>query len=361
MSLSILAKKACVGVDIGHKFIKIVQVDRSGPVWKLIAWTHVPTPSDSVKEGQILDSDAVGLAIKTALKEAKINASHANISVAGGSVIVRNARVPKMTDATLRKSIRYEAARYVPASIEDSFIDFEIRGTAPDGQMEVQIVAAPKTLVNSRIRACQIADLKVDAVDIETFAMHRTIVESDESSALNSMTVALIDVGAMTTTVSVVLRGMFTMSRTIPHGGQTLTEALKAYFKLTDADAESGKGQLDLNPLLQEREMDNPPLRVLQPHVDDLVREIRRSLNYYQSQQSEAGHSDPVTHLVIAGGGARLGGLTSYFSHKLGIPSICRGVLDHPRIVAPAGLTDSSGMEFTVAAGLAMKPNDKAA
>ena len=145
------------------------------------------------------------------------------------------------------------------------------------------------------------------------------------------------------------------MVRTIPQGGQTWTDALKAYFKLSDEDAESGKAQLDLTHLLMEPQPDNPPLRVMQPHVDDLVREVRRSLNYYQSQQSELGQTNPVTHLVVSGGSARIGGIAAYFSNKLGIPSMCRGVFDNPKVLGPNGPSAHQGLELAVASGLAMR------
>lgn len=358
---SLFGKKSHVGIDIGHQAIKFVFGEKNGGLWKLSHFVSVPTPADSVKDGVVIDSEAIGLTIKSVLKEHKINASSCALAVSGASVIVRSVRVPKMNEVTFRKSIRYEASRYIQASVDDSYIDCEIVAQHPDGQMEVQIVAAPKQLVSSRVRAAEFADLTVDSVDVETFAAHRALIESDESNALNQMTVALIDIGFSSTTVSVVSHGVFTMSRTIAHGGQTWSEALKTYFKLSDQDAENGKAQLDLTPLLAEAQMDNPPLRVLQPHVDDLVREVRRSLNYYQSQQTEGGPKDPITHMVLTGGASRLGGIATYFSNKLGIPAICRGVFDNPLVVGRSTDGSQNGLEFAVAAGLAMIQQGKAA
>lgn len=355
MSFSLFSKKSIVGIDIGHNAIKVAQVEKVGPAWKITAVASCPTPHDTVKEGQIYDPDTVGIAIKTLLRNSRINATTSVLGVSSSSVIVRSVRMAKMNEETLRKSIRYEAGRYVPTSADDSYIDFQIMDQLPDGQMEVQMVAAPKTLINSRIRAVECADLDVEAVDVDAFAMHRSLIETDESNALNNMTVAIVDIGAMLTTVSVANRGAFSMVRTISQGGQTWTDALKTYFKLTDEDAESGKAQLDLTHLLQEPQPENPPLRVMQPHVDDLVREVRRSLNYYQSQQSEIGQANPVTHLVVGGGSARIGGIAAYFSNKLGIPAMCRGIFDNPKVLAPAGPSGTQGLELSVASGLAMR------
>lgn len=349
-------KKSFVGLDIGSKAIDVVQIERNGSQWRLARVAEVATPPEAIKEGVVLDTAEVGLAIKMALREAHVSATSAVIGVSGGSVIVRTVRIPKMPEATLRKSIKYEAGRYVPSSIEDSYIEFEILGETEDGQMDVLIVAAPKDIVESRIAACEAAGLEVEIVDIEAFAMYRALVEASESFSAEEETIAIVDVGAETTNVSVVSNGAFSMTRSIQHGGDILTNALKSYFKLSDEDAESGKNQLNIADLTAEGAAENPPLRVIQPHVDELIREIRRSLNYYQSQQTESGESKPVTKLILSGGGARLNGLDQYMSHKLGLPVEKIGVLDNPRFVFGGHSDPGSGLELAVASGLAMRP-----
>jgi len=294
------------------------------------------------------------------LKDNQINASSAIIAVSGGSVVVRQVRMPKMAEATLRKSIKFEASRYVPSSVEDSYIEFEIIGAADEQQMDVLMVAAPKDVVESRLHACEAAGLSVEAVDIEAFAMYRALVEADLDHEWFNSTIALVDVGSATTNISVVSHGVFAMTRSIPQGADTLTQALKSYFKLSEEDAESGKSQLDLRELLEEgKPKENPPLRVLQPHVDDLVREIRRSLNYYQSQQQE-GASKQIDHILLTGGGAKLNGLAEYFGHKLSIETTLHDVFANPRFMLSAN-SNESGLDLTVASGLAMRAHPKAA
>lgn len=361
MQLNPFKKPSFVGVDIGHKTITLVQIDKVGNSgWKITRAGSVPTPTDSIKDGVVAEPDVVGIAIKQGLKDLRISASAAIVGVSGGSVIVRTVRVPQMNELMLRKSIKYEAGRYVPSSIEDSFIEFEIMGEAPDNQMDVLIVAAPREIVLSRVQALERAGLEVDVVDVEAFAMYRSLVESDETSILHQMTMAMVDIGSTTTTVSVVSKGTFAMTRTIPQAGQTWTDALKAYFKLTDEQAETGKAQLNLAPLTTDQVLDNQPLRVLQPHVDDLIREIRRSLNYFQAQQTESGQQNPVTHLVVSGGGAKLAGLGEYLSHKLGIQVFCIGVLDNPKFTYLGTEEVGNGIDLAVASGLAMRAFAKA-
>jgi len=249
MGLNPFKKPSYVGIDIGHHAIKAVQIDRVGQGWKISRAGWVRTPEDSVKEGVVVDAPAVAAAIRQVMRESHIAATAACIAVAGGSVVVRNVRIPKMPEATLRKSIKYEAGRYVPSSVEDSYIEFEIVGEADDNQMDVLIVAAPKEIVESRVKACEAAGLEVEVVDVEAFASYRCLLECDPANAYQGQTIAIVDIGGSTTSMSVISQGTFAMARSLSQGGQTWTDALKNYFRLSEDDAESGKAQLDLSEL----------------------------------------------------------------------------------------------------------------
>lgn len=362
MGLIPFKKQTFVGIDIGHHAIKAVQVDRSGGMFKISRIGWVRTPDESVKEGVVIDPTSVGMAIKQLLRESHISATAACIAVAGGSVVVRTVRIPKMPEATLRKSIKYEAGRYVPSSVEDSYIEFEIVGDADENQMDVLIVAAPKDIVESRIKACEAAGLDVEIVDVEAFAAYRALLESDPNNAYQGKTVAIVDIGGSTTSMSVITDGAFSMARSLSQGGKTWTDALKNYFRLSEEDAESGKAQLDLSELTSdEQPRENPPLRVVQPLIDDLIREVRRSLNYFQSQAQEGGGGKAVDTVVLSGGAAKLPGLANYFAHKLGIPTVSLGALDNAKFSFAGPGEAGHGLDLAVASGLAMRPAGRAA
>lgn len=356
-------KPVFVGIDIGCYTIKAAQVERVPTGWRVSKVCTALTPLDSVKEGVVVDPTVVGVAIRQMLREAGISANLAAVAVAGGSVVVRPVRMPKMTEATLRKSIKFEAGRYVPSSAEDSLIEFEIIGDTEDGQMDVLMAAAPREVVESRVKACEFAGLDVECVDIEPFCSFRSLIEADPSHEYLDQTIAMVDIGGATTNMSVVSNGVFAMARSLPQGGQTLTDALKSHFRLSDEDAESGKAQLDLVDLMDENApRENPPLRVVQPHIDDVIREVRRSLNYFQAQGAEgnqqARHVDLV---VLTGGGAKMPGIAEYFTHKLGMKAVVAGVYDNSRFISAEVGEQDHGYELSVVTGLAMRGVGKAA
>ena len=176
MSLKLMSKKSYVGLDIGHHMIKVVQLERTPVGWRLTRIGSIRVPENEIKDGIIMDPHGLGASIKELLRNTGITATSAFIAVAGGSVVVRTVRIPKMAEQALRKSIKFEAGRYVPNSVEDSYIEFEIIGTTEDNQMDVLIAAAPKEMVDKRVEACKFAGLDVEAMDVEAFAAYRSLV-----------------------------------------------------------------------------------------------------------------------------------------------------------------------------------------
>ncbi len=381
--MALAKRKGVVGVDLGHAVLKVVQIERGAAGFKVVRTGSAPTPPDSIKDGMVVDPAAVGAALKAALKDAHIHAGHAMVAAAGGTVFVRGVPYPKMTPAMLRESLRFEAGRYIPGSADESYVEAEIlegEGSAAvptdEAHMAIVLVAAPRDLVGSRIAACEAAGLEVHEVDIEAFATYRAVVELDpgrspEGRPFGGRTAALLDLGALKTSVSVIQGGAFVMHRTLPVGGRGLTEALAGYFHLDESDAEAGKAVLDVADLLSGNASDNPPLRVIQPLLDDLVRELKRSFNYFQTQGAqtqgaqtqgarptgEGADAPPagVETILLSGGAARLKGLAGYLEAKLGLPVATAGVYDNPSIVHN-GVHEDAGLDLTVAAGLALRP-----
>lgn len=93
---------------------------------------------------------------------------------------------------------------------------------------------------------------------------------------------------------------------------------------------------------------------ILSPQLDELITEIRRSLEYHASRYPDAA----VRRIVLIGGGARLRNLDAFFTQQLGIPSSVGNPLARlPLRTAQAApdYIDQNGPSFTVALGLALR------
>ena len=372
----VFGKEKIVGVDIGSRFIKAVQAEagRMPGSWRIVKAAVAPTPHDSVRDGIVVDQPAVAGALRAMLSEAGIDANAVVAAISGNSVIVRHIKLPKMPESVLRKSVRFEAAKHISSSVEDSMIEFEITGTVPGeaDKMTVMLVAAPNDMVESRLSALALAGLEPVAIDIEAFALQRALVDLSPTRPGEGTTLALLDIGATTTDVNIIANGLFALTRNIPIAGDSFTQAVKSVAPAADwAELERLKTEVDMSTLLQtDNESEAAALaRTLQPAIDELLREVRRSTNYYQSQLADTANSilpvgttsetsGPVSRIVITGGSAKMRGLEAYMSARLGVPVEVWNPFQNPELDTeqiPQSFIEENHPFLVTGIGLALK------
>jgi len=359
---SFFGKETTVGIDIGSSCIKAVEIEPTANGWTLVNAAVAPTPKEAVKDGTIADILEVSQSIRTLLRDAGIKATGAVCAISGSQVIVRQVQFAKMPEAALRKSIKYEASRYISSSMEDSTVEFEILGDAEEpNQMNVMLVAAPREMIDSRVKCLESAGLEPLVIDIESFALIRSLVEFNATDEYLSKTVALIDIGASHTDVDIVSKGEFALTRNVPIAGDSFTNAIRSLSGGLFDEAEQAKlamtSQIPLDQL-GATEPDNKCWRVVQPLMDELIREIRRSVHFYQSQFPEGSADAAVSKIVLTGGTARMPGLDAYMSSKLNTPTEVAHVFQETAIgtgqVAPQFI-EECGPVLAVCTGLALK------
>lgn len=362
MLSSFFGKETTVGIDIGSSCIKAVEIEPTGNGWTLANAAVAPTPKEAVKDGTIVDILEVSSSIRNLLRDANMKATGAVCAISGSQVIVRQVQFAKMSEAVLRKSIKYEASRYISSSMDDSTVEFEILGDAEEpGQMNVMLVAAPREMIDSRVKCLESAGLEPLVIDIESFALIRSLVEFNATDEYLSKTVALIDIGASHTDVDIVSKGDFALTRNVPIAGDSFTNAIRSLSGSLFDEAEQMKLSMTSQYPIDElasAEPDNKCWRVVQPLMDELIREIRRSVHFYQSQFPEGSADAAVSKIVLTGGTARMPGLDAYISSKLNTPTEVAQVFRTTAIgigQVPADFVEEHGPVLTVCTGLALK------
>lgn len=357
----LLASENVVGVDIGSSSIKLVYADCTMLGTRISHIAMCPTPPGSVKEGIVVDIPEVAAAIQFAMRSGGIKASSAIAAIAGPGVIVRHVQMPKVSEQILRKSIYFEVGKYISAPIEDSVVEFEILGDAEEeGQMNVMLVASPKIMIESRVAALEQAGLDPLAIDIEAFAVYRALLEYNSDASLLDKTVALLDIGASRSEINLVSKGNLALTRTIPIAGYSITNVIKNAENCSESEAEQRKFDLDLTEVVETsgNSTTNPSIKVLQSLIDELLREIRRSINFYQSQLPGGDTEMTIEKMIITGGTSRLKGLAPYTSRRLNIEVVIGNPDIHDLIdLASPGnaINEEDTALLTVAFGLSVK------
>ncbi|GBC91845.1 Cell division protein FtsA [bacterium HR15] len=351
--------KPILAMDMGSTSLKLCIGTLTPSGFTVERLLEVPLPPNALREGLVLEPDTVARALRTALHQAGVRPRSALVAVGGPQTTARPVRLPPMTPEVLRKSIQFEAARYLPSATEEHLIGFEILHSAED-YLEVLLVAAPRSTVDSVMSTIEHAGVEVELVEIQPFASLRTVHALWQDRM--PYVFALLDIGGNHTQISVVRRGTLALTRYIPIAGETLTAALKGYFHFSDEEVNHVKRALHLEELLQTgTPQENPPLRLVQPILDELIREIRRSLNYYQSQvQAKNAHEGRIETLVLTGGGALMRGIAPYFEHRLGIPTQLFNPFEQDSVYLQAEQVHpdqrEQGAQWVVALGTALAP-----
>ncbi|HEY3284642.1 MAG TPA: type IV pilus assembly protein PilM [Armatimonadota bacterium] len=309
---------ATLGIDVGHESIKIVEAQGSPGSIQIALAETLPTPASSVADGLITDPEAVGAAIKEFLRSIGAKATQAVAGVAGPQVNVRPIPMPRMSEADVRRSIVWEAQKHFSFAPEETIVEGEVlRSDDPDAaEMFVMVVTAPRSQVDGQVLALEAAGLEPIVVDIGVFAKVRSLLEFPRREEDLSRTVALVDMGASYTEVSIIQSGLPVWMRVIPLGGSALTRPLVESMAMELADATVAKEQMDAERLGHADDLSTSEALV-QNSLEELMREVRRSINFYNSQMEASEDAVAIERVYLLGGASQMQGMAAYLGESL--------------------------------------------
>jgi type IV pilus assembly protein PilM len=291
-----------------------------------VAVGKTETPEGALENGIVTAPAAVGKAVRGLCDACGVTAAQAVTCVAGSMVIVRKIDLPAVSPAQLSQIIRLEAQKYIPYDVADSLIEHQLLGPAPGdaGRVEVMLVAAHRDLVEGRVQALEEARLEPLVVDVEPYASVYALVENPPETAGPGRTLALIELGASHTEVTLVAGGQFALTRTIPIGGDNLTRALAGVLRQDWEEAEQFKQEECSALVSRDLSFDAPQDYQVQAALgnvfDHLVLEINRTIHSYQAQLPEEAEEALIERILISGGGARMRDLDTLLEQRLNAP-----------------------------------------
>jgi type IV pilus assembly protein PilM len=146
---------------------------------------RVDMPMGAVVDGEIVDPSAVSSAIRELWRQPGIKGRDVVTGISNQKVVVRLIDLPFMERDELQGAIQYQAQDYIPIPIEDAILDFQIIGDymtpGDEHMMEVLLVAAQRDMVEATVAAVEGAGLRLASIDVTSFA----IVRSTLGSGLN--------------------------------------------------------------------------------------------------------------------------------------------------------------------------------
>ncbi|MBD1600823.1 type IV pilus assembly protein PilM [Pseudomonas typographi] len=353
--LGLFSKKAysLLGIDISSTSVKLLELSRSGGRYKVESYAVEPLPANAVVEKNIAELEGVGNALARVLAKAKTSTRSVAVAVAGSAVITKTIEMDAgLSDDDMESQLKVEADQYIPYPLEEVAIDFEVQGVSARNpeRVEVLLAACRKENVEVREAALAVAGLTARVVDVEAYALERAygMVATQLGASAQGLTVAVMDIGATMTTLSVLHNGRIIYTREQLFGGRQLTEEIQRRYGLSVEEAGLAKKQGGLP--------DDYVAEVLQPFKDAVVQQVSRSLQFFFA----AGQYNAVDYIMLAGGTSSIPGLDRRVQQHLGTPTVVANPFADMALNSKvnAGALASDAPALMIACGLALRSFD---
>ncbi len=354
MTFKITSNKAgLIGLDISSTSVKLLELKATKQGYKVVSYIVEPLPANAVNEKNLQDVEVVGEAIRRAMKRADTRTKQAALAVPSAMVITKIITMPaNLRDHEMEAQIQLEADQYIPYPLEEINLDFQVLGPSSEpGSVDVLLAASRSENVEDRTAAAEIGGLTVTVVDVEPYTMESTyeLIKHQIIDEGEDKTVAVIDIGATMTSLSVLRDKTLIYTREQPFGGKQLTEEIMRRYGLSYEDA----GRVKRTGGLPE----NYEPEVLEPFKQLVVQQANRFLQFFFSGDK----NDYVDQIVLAGGSATIPGIAELIEQRIGTPTVIANPFENMKFASNINqqrLTDD-GPALMIACGLALRGFDK--
>ncbi|MCG8433586.1 MAG: pilus assembly protein PilM [Gammaproteobacteria bacterium] len=346
--------KPRLGIDISTSSVKLVEISRVKDQHKVECYAAEPMPPNAITDKVIADVDAVGDAIRKAVKRAGSRVKDAAVAIGGASVITKTVPMPaSLSDKELGEQIELQADQYIPFPLEEVSFDYELLGPSKNDpeMVDVLLAATRRENVEQRQAVLELGGLNAKVVDIEAYALENacqllTYQMPDEGM---DKTVAIVDFGATTTTFSVLHDRQIIYTRDQAFGGKQLTEEIMRHYGLSFEEAGKAKKEGGLP--------NNFKPEILDPFIDDMAQQVNRSMQFFLSSTSDYSELDQV---IVCGGCAAIENVAEEIQEKLGTSTVIGDPFGEMSLStkAKSQLIESDASSLIIACGLAMRSFD---
>jgi type IV pilus assembly protein PilM len=302
-----------LGLDITTSSIKLIELAMVGGEYRVESYAAEPTPPNSMNEKTLVDPEAVGEAIRRAVKRSGAKSHEAAIAISGDAAITKVIQMPRgLRDSELEAQVEMQADQYIPFPMDEVSYDYEVIGPSEKDadSIDVLLVASRTDNVAQRRSAVVAAGLSTRIVDVEAFALEnacRLMTHQMPHGGIDH-SVAVVDFGASSTTFSVLRNLKVVYTRDFAFGGQQLTEEIMRTYGLSMEEAGRAKKEGGLPG--------NYQAEVLDPFIDDMTQQVSRSMQFYLA--SGTGREQP-DKILICGGCANIPGVADVVQSRVGI------------------------------------------
>lgn len=333
-----------VGLEITEEGVRAAEVT-TGRTPTLVAFGAVPLPPEAAKDSEVIDRDAIVLALRQLWSRAGFKSKHVVLGIGSRRILVREYTTASMRPDLLRQALPFQVQDLLPVPADQAVLDF-YAVSEEAGQLSGLLVAAVAETVDDLVGTVGKAKLTVDTVDLAPFGLARAA----SRVAAAGETVAALHLGDHTSYVVVIRDGIPQFVRIIPV--DITTDAVRTREIAQAAAAAVADGGSQEAPVIEELLETVPqteaPARRLRAAargaarptgmsasaIADLVTRLSGTLRFYTDRAGD----QPITRVLLSGAGVAVPGVVEALAGSIPIPV---DALDVARIVKTKGALDS--------------------
>jgi len=345
-----------LGIDIGSSALKVVQVKKKHGRAVLETYGELalgPYAGIEVGRAVSLPADKMIEAIKDILKEAKTTTVNCGTALPLSASLITFVTIPPVPEKQIADVVAIEARKYIPVPLSEVLLDYSIipkeeqyvtddETTKTEKQsMDVLVVAIHNDYISDYQSIMSGSGLSPSFYEIEIFSSIRSVVDQGITTSM------VIDMGARSTKLYIIERGVLRASHIINKGSQDITLAMSKALSITVVEAENMKRTQGLKGGPEYKEL----TEIITVNLDYMFYEANAALLNYQKK-----YSKNVSKVILTGGGVLLKGFIDLA--KISFQTDVIYADPFSKLETPAFLAEEfaeAGPEFAVAIGAALR------
>ena len=316
-------------LDIGSSSVKVLQLSGKNGQWTIQGIGHSPITRAVVADKSIVDNVGLAAAIEKAVQQAKIKTKHAYAAIPAAQTTSKTITIPANLSVLEQEDfVQLEAQNHIPFPIDEVRMDFEVldkskAGSKTAGSDEtdtILLVATKIDQLQNRVDAITSADIQVDVMDVDQFAIERAmkyIIGQSPLTNVEDPIEVVIDLGHEFTVLHVLHEGRAIYNREQNFGMKQLTDEVGRRFGLSMEQTQIG---ISKKQLPEEFQKD-----ILPSFRSEVAGQVNRLIQFFFAGTS----FNRVHRIWVLGGGAALDGLAEEISEVTGVPTRIVNPLEH--------------------------------
>lgn len=343
-----------LGIDIGSSAIKVVQIRKKNGQAVLETYGELalgPYAGGTVGQAVLLPPEKIGEALSDLLNEKEVNITtrKCGLAIPFSTSLMTELRLPQVSGKQLEVTVPLEARKFIPVPISEVMLDWSIIPKSENSVDEEKPGSVPMVDVlvvaihNETLRRYQDiiakAGLEASFFEIEIFSTMRAVLDNTLAPVM------IMDMGAATTKLYIVERGVVKSSHTINRGSQDITLTISKSLGLPTDQSEVMKRKVGATG------EDKTLTSIISLTLDYIFGDANRSLLAFEKKYNKT-----VSKVILVGGGAALKGLSGMANTNFKTETVAGDPFG--KLATPAFLQEvlkQTGPEFAVAIGVALR------